>query len=87
MKKIFVAVALVATIACMASCNKDEYKCWKTTTKTGGIEVVAYTWATQNEMEAIKEEKNKVTDEISFTYVVASKYKTAADCVAANLDL
>lgn len=85
MKKIFMAVALVATIACMSSCNKDEYKCWKTTSKVLGVEVTAYTWATQNELEAIKEEKNKISDEIGFTYVLASKYKTAADCTAANL--
>jgi len=86
MKKVFLAVALVATMGLtLVSCDKDAMKCWKVTysTQTFGS-TTQYSWASQNQMEALEEQWKKLgyTD---IDYKSASKYKNMIDCEAQNV--
>jgi len=88
MKKALIAVALVATMGLtLVSCDKDENKCWKVTykTKTFG-EYTGYEWASQNNMDAMKAEWEK----LGYTDVkyssASTKFKNMADCIAANVN-
>lgn len=86
MKKVFIAVALVATMGlALVSCNKDEMKCWKVTYNTATFgEYNEYVWASQNQLDALVEnwEKLGYTD---IKYSAAPKYKNAIDCSAASV--
>lgn len=86
MKKVFIAVALVATMGlALVSCNKDEMKCWKVTYKTATFgEYVGYNWASQNQMDAMVENWEKL-GYTNIKYSAAPKYKNAIDCTAASV--
>lgn len=85
MKKVFIAVALVATMGlALVSCNKDENKCWKVTYKTNTFgEYNGYQWTSQNNMDSQVKlwEKDGYSD---IKYTAAPKYKNMTDCLAAS---
>ena len=54
MKKVFLTLAVVAVAALgMTSCNdSSEARCWKVTYKAAGVEIVTYTWMSEDTMNA-----------------------------------
>lgn len=84
MKKVFVAVALVATMGLtLVSCDKDKMQCWKVTYKSDVLgEVTNYEWASRNQMDASVEQWEKLGYK-NIKFKSATKYKNAFDCKAA----
>jgi len=88
MKKVFIAVALVATMGLtLVSCDPDENKCWKVTynMEVLGIQttVTTYQWCSENNLDAQIESWKK----LGYTDIKPtsqSKYKTIEDCLAQN---
>ena len=90
MKKTFIAVALVAVMGLgLASCNKDEQKCWKVTytmpTLGGTTEVVTYQWCSQNALEA-QVANWKVLGYEDIKYSATIGVDTMEDCLAKNTE-
>lgn len=54
MKKVFLTLAVVAVAALgMTSCkDSSEARCWKVTYKSAGVEIVNYTWMSEDTMNA-----------------------------------
>ncbi len=88
MKKVFIAVALVATMGlALVSCDKDKDKCWKVTynMEVLGVKtsVTTYQWCSRNKLDAQIEAWKK----LGYTDIKTSsqsKYKTNIDCLAQN---
>lgn len=88
MKKAFIAVALVATMAWgLVSCDKDEPKCWKVTYNMEilgvSTQITTYQFCSKNNLDAqIAEwEKFGYTD---IKTQAQPKFKTMEDCLAQN---
>lgn len=53
MKKVFFAVAIACVAFAFSSCkDSSEARCWKVTYKQAGVEVVTYTWMSEDLMNA-----------------------------------
>ena len=53
MKKVFFAVAIACVAFAFSSCkDSSEARCWKVTYKQAGVEVVTYTWMSEDSMNA-----------------------------------
>mgnify|MGYP003291874688 CR=1 FL=1 len=89
MKKVFIAVALVATMGiALVSCDPDENKCWKVEydMEVLGLKtsVTTYQWCSKNNLDA----QIASWEKLGYTNIktsAQSKYKTIDDCLAQNL--
>lgn len=86
MKKIILAVAVVAMLGLgMSSCKNENGKCWKVTYTAGalgvGTEVTVYWWLSDAELE-VQKERYEREGYTSITAVEMPNYKTKAGCIA-----
>lgn len=85
MKKVFIAVALVATLGlALVSCNKDEKKCWQLTLKEGNATLEYYWWGSENDLDIFKKELEDDGTKVSSSKA-NTKYNTLEACSSQNV--
>lgn len=84
MKKIVLALAIVATLFSMTSCNKDKEQCYKIKYTINDQVVETYMWATGAALDK-ETARLEALGYVDIKTTPAIKYKTPEDCWDAAL--